>query len=1426
MRMLHRLRTSLLTQMTLVVTLVVLLAVAQGLYNLVMLNRIQAALTETVQSASVLVQQVNSVHSDFLTFDDQANMWVGLRPYGLQSAYAKSTLAQALAAEGQLDVGLAQLRRQKLPASEKALVTRLSATISAYEGYWKRIQHDAYTDPARSAQLMYLGNHQVTSRARSEFRALSAALVAHAQQEVAGAQATSRTLLATLALRGVIILILGILAALVVRRLVRPLAHVADTLDQMAEGQFDVPVEVSGRQDEIGRLTKATAVLAGELRQARSGQLQRQTDLERLVAFNAVLAEAGRITLNAEDDQGVLQGVCELAAQRAGLPLVWVGIPDDAGRLETCAAAGAIGYLQDILVSVQPDIPEGKGPSGHAWRTGETQYVASIAESPVMVPWRERAASFGITGTVVVPVRRGGALWGLLTFHLAGGQEFSPDVRLLLDELARTVSQGLDRLDASARARELATVQALLLDQTYAGISMARGRRLILANRHLVEMLGYERDDELIGQSARVLYASEEEYDRVGEIYTTLREQGVGVVPNVRLARRDGHELVGDITLSLTISEGGETVIWTVHDVTERFELERDLEEKAYHDTLTGLPNKRALDREVAKGLERARRHGKALVVGLADLDGFKTVNGALGHAAGDRTLGEFARRLRKLVRKSEFVARFGGDEFVILLEDFELPLDMDALPAVLARLHGAVEQPIEPSEGHPFNLEMSLGLAVFPDDGADGETLLRRADQALAHLKAHKHDRVQWWHVVSDRSDIDADRDADLDAYDADAVALLSGNQTLFRDEAEDFAQTFRNRAQTDQSSQGILRGLPASVLDGHRGAQRELMSFLFEPSLSRLALQSRALQLGEVHALVGVDTTMLSRAITLYRETLTSRLNQTLLSARQKYRLLLLAERRLQDYLEGELRAMQRVSSAYLDLLSVPLPDPRTRWVDGLRIELEAMGHLPGIAAVLLLRLNPADGLLTVEHSAGLEAEAAERMLQQPDTQRRLILDVGDRPGATVQAWRDGQIVSIASFGDAPQHAAWQDYAAQLGVRSMLAVPVLDASGHMAGGVCLFGQHPCQFESPAMRQFAQSVAQRWEDLWRRSALPTGTVAVPHALARTYRERLFAGGLSMYMQPIVDLKTGEVVKVEALARLIQPDGRALPPGDFLPLLGDVELARLFRQGLDHALHHLASWARRDLRLDVSVNLPPSTLLIPDCDRWVAEALERYGVPPERLTLELLETTLIDEDARDSAIARLAGLGVRLALDDLGAGYSSLRRLSSLPFGMIKIDQGLLRRLRNEPELTLSVMDTLIEMGRRLGRDVVVEGLEDRGTIEVASLLGATLGQGYGLAYPMPAQELPAWRERFRLPIEPGSAHTYLGALAQHWKHGHAAPIEQCPVTAFFREKRLTGTKAARLHAAVHEAQADEAPQRALTAWFLERMQMPEAGDD
>ncbi len=1424
MRLSHMVRKSLLSQITLAILVLVLATLVEGVFNVMQLRDIDEAITQTVQNSASLVERVHQMHNAFLTFDDQANMWVGLRPFGLQSPYAKSTLAQAQAAERQLNLELKGLLRLPLPSPEKALLLALSQRVRAYDAFWSETERFAHTDPPRAAEIMYVGNHQVTSEARKEFARLNALLGAQAQGAVRAAQHSTDSVLTALAAEALLVLLLGALVVVAVRRALAPVPHLTRTLEAMAQGQFDAQPQITPHSDEISRLVHTTAALGQRLRQARAAREAHQRELERLVQFNALLADVSRMAAQAPDDRALLQDACDLAVRRAGFGLVWVGAPDATGQVRFLASAGATGYLEDLEVSVQPDDPVGQGPTGEAWRSGVAQYVASVAEHPQTGPWRERAGRFGLTGIVVIPCTRGGLPFGVWSFYLTGGQEFGPDVRLLLEEMARTASSGLDRLDASTREQELATVQRLLLDQTAAGISMGRNRVLIVANRHLVEMLGYDGAEDLVGQSARMLYASDAEFDRVGEVYRSLPEKGVGSLSNVRLVRRDGRELVGDITMSLTRSQGLDTVIWTVHDVTERFELEKQLEAQALHDALTLLPNKRALDLELGRALERARRRGRALFIGIFDLDDFKTVNGTLGHEAGDLALKEFARRLREQVRSSEFVARLGGDEFVILLEDFELPFAEEPLRAALRRLHAIVEEPLEPVPGHRFTLEMSLGLAAFPDDGKDGDDLLRQADQALFHLKAHKHDRAQWWQLASQRNDAEPELETHVDAYDSEAATLLAGAGDIFRDVAREFAASFHLQASSDGEAASVLASLSRTSVDLHRQLQGEHMVQLFGPSTTREALLARASRLGERHSLVGVDAALLSRSIALYRELLAERLNQTLMSARERYRILLLAERRLQDNLEGELQAMQRVTAAYLDLVATPLPDIRTLWVDSLTTELSALGRLPGIAAVVLLRLN-ADGFLTVEHSAGEASDEAERLLQGFEAQQQLIRDVGERPGSTVAAWRDGQILSVPNFQDDPRFASWWGLAGELGARSMLAIPVLDASGHMVAGLCAFGRYPNQFESQVMRQFSQSVGLRWEELWRRSALPPDQGAIPHAVARVYRDRLFKGGLSMFVQPIVDLRDGQLVKVEALARLMLPDGRTVSPGEFLPLLGDAELARLFRQGLDQALGYLPIWQAAGIRIGISVNLPPSTLLVPECDRWVAEALARHDVAPERLTLELLETTQIDEALRDTGIARLSRLGVQLAMDDLGAGYSSLMRLSALPFHTIKIDQGLLRRLRDEPQLTLAVIDTLIEMGRRLEREVVVEGLEDEGVIEVAALLGATFGQGYGLGLPMPPADLPKWRERFSLPIEPGAAHTYLGAMAHHWKYGHALPLADCPMTAFLAEQGLEASDAAVWHAQAHASEAGSASSGALMAWFLERMRVEHARD-
>jgi diguanylate cyclase (GGDEF)-like protein/PAS domain S-box-containing protein len=169
-------------------------------------------------------------------------------------------------------------------------------------------------------------------------------------------------------------------------------------------------------------------------------------------------------------------------------------------------------------------------------------------------------------------------------------------------------------------------------------------------------------------------------------------------------------------------------------DVTRRKEAEFRLADLALQDHLTGLPNRRALDESLAQAVARARREGEPLALMLLDLDGFKQVNDALGHLAGDKVLAEAARRLRTCVRRDDAVARFGGDEFAVVASGFG---DRRRLERLALRIAALLGRPVEvDGAAATAVIGVSIGIAILPDDGATPVELLGRADAALYAAK------------------------------------------------------------------------------------------------------------------------------------------------------------------------------------------------------------------------------------------------------------------------------------------------------------------------------------------------------------------------------------------------------------------------------------------------------------------------------------------------------------------------------------------------------------------------------------------------------------------------------------------------------------------------------------------------------------------
>lgn len=337
-----------------------------------------------------------------------------------------------------------------------------------------------------------------------------------------------------------------------------------------------------------------------------------------------------------------------------------------------------------------------------------------------------------------------------------------------------------------------------------------------------------------------------------------------------------------------------------------------------------------------------------------------------------------------------------------------------------------------------------------------------------------------------------------------------------------------------------------------------------------------------------------------------------------------------------------------------------------------------------------------------------------------------------------------------------------------------------------------------------------------------TGTSLSP-SVSQTQRDRLFSGGLRMYFQPVVDLRHGKLHLLEALARLCLEDGTILPPGAFLPQLNEEDTSKLFREVLEQTLKQLADWDSLGPELRASVNLHPRTLLEPQCPNWVASALDRHNIAPHRLVLELLEDGVDDSHANHHAFNELLALGVGMAQDDLGAGHSSIRRLTALAFDTVKIDHRVTAQINTSPIPTLTFLATLTTMGQNMGWKVIAEGLEDAGITEAATILGIPYGQGYHIARPMPAEQIPAWISEFQTSNRQNRIQTFLGALAFHWQFArlaspHPGPLESCPLTSFLATSSSTG-KATEWHHQQHAASKDHVLTAAkLLQWLTDRV--------
>ncbi|MBV8470732.1 MAG: EAL domain-containing protein [Burkholderiaceae bacterium] len=463
---------------------------------------------------------------------------------------------------------------------------------------------------------------------------------------------------------------------------------------------------------------------------------QAALEKERLNRALSLVRECDLSLVKSQTEEALLHDVCRTIVESGGYQMAWIGLAEHDSQRSVRAVAQSgyeEGYLSAIRVSWK-DGELGLGPTSAAIRTSSTQINQNCQTNPKMAPWREAALQQGYQASIALPLMKERRAFGALTIYSVDANAFNGEAVALLEQLAADLSFGILSKRSERAHQEALEAQRtsearyrLILDNAADAVFIVNvHRQFVYVNQQAVELLDYGRDALLSMGVGDITPPSRD--DMVGQLFEQLNNLGRLRI-EIDVIARTGTVIPIELN-AVRLPDGN--CFAACRDITERKQYERELAHSATHDPLTGLANRSLLMDRLNQALQHAKRSGHLVAVMLLDIDRFKMVNDSLTHSVGDALLIEISNRLLHLFRGLDTVARFGGDEFMIVMSDLT---GEDDLAKLTERVLQAVAQPIR-VEAHDLVVTASLGIAVYPRDADNAQALIKNADIAMYRAK------------------------------------------------------------------------------------------------------------------------------------------------------------------------------------------------------------------------------------------------------------------------------------------------------------------------------------------------------------------------------------------------------------------------------------------------------------------------------------------------------------------------------------------------------------------------------------------------------------------------------------------------------------------------------------------------------------------
>lgn len=352
-----------------------------------------------------------------------------------------------------------------------------------------------------------------------------------------------------------------------------------------------------------------------------------------------------------------------------------------------------------------------------------------LSDSPLRSNFNAMVRQTGLTACWSVPVRSSaGQVLGVLDMHRKHEGELEAHEIKLIALVTEFFGLAIERKASEAQERLAGQVFSQSLD----GITITDAQgNIVLVNPAFSAITGYSAE-EVLGLNPRILSSGRHGTEFYADMWRSIQLQGMwqGEIWN----RRKSGEIYPEwLTISRMNNVDSEPIhyISTFSDISQRKADEERIEWMAHFDHLTGLPNRALLDDRVAQAISMAQRRGESIALLFMDLDNFKHINDSLGHDIGDEVLVGTARRMRRQVREQDTLARTGGDEFVLVMPG----TDADGAAHLAQKLLDSISKPLRVAH-HELSVTPSVGIAMYPQDGRDFDSLVQHADVAMYRAK------------------------------------------------------------------------------------------------------------------------------------------------------------------------------------------------------------------------------------------------------------------------------------------------------------------------------------------------------------------------------------------------------------------------------------------------------------------------------------------------------------------------------------------------------------------------------------------------------------------------------------------------------------------------------------------------------------------